>query len=303
MMSGGKGKVAALALAALGLVGAGAGVPSDPAQAEPKKEPPREARAESPAAEPAKMPVPSAEQLIAYLNDNARRVSALRTPDIELECKQGEQSVAYSAQLICQRPRCFHLKATVLGVPALDIGSNAEECWYWFKEETSVPQLHAFPRKELGKHGWPFPCSTDFFLDVLGIAEHDPPKVAEHDPTKAAKVIVHDTTLDLVEEALSPQGKPLRRVTVFNRETRPVQVPAYRLEDADGKVLVRAAVTEVVVDRQTGAVLPRRITLTWPSEKVEIKLRLYDVKPVSLNAEQAARVFKPPTIKKAPDDR
>jgi hypothetical protein len=86
------------------------------------------------------------------------------------------------------------------------------------------------------------------------------------------------STLDLIEETRSPQGALLRKVTVFNRGqaqgTTP-QVTAHILQDATGKEICSAFITEVQGDpRGSRAVIPRKVRLVWPDQRIELKMRL-----------------------------
>ena len=36
--------------------------------------------------------------------------------------------------MACQKPRDFRLRAKILGTPAVDLGSNDQEFWYWISK-------------------------------------------------------------------------------------------------------------------------------------------------------------------------
>jgi hypothetical protein len=68
------------------------------------------------------------------------------------------------------------------------------------------------------------------------------------------------------------------------------RVVAHLLVDPQGKMISRALVQDVTVTRE-GSVIPTRLHLTWPAEKVELKLKLYDPRPVALTAERVDHLF------------
>jgi hypothetical protein len=233
-------------------------------------------------------PPPDAAQLVAYLNDNARRVQAVRSTDIEMDCKQGDQSVGVKGQLVCQKPTNFRLKGVVVGKPAVDIGSNKDEFWYWISQDNPPYVYHC--RYDDLKRGvqLPFPFQPEMVVAALGIAEYD--------PRKEYKLAVNDKdrTLELSEETVSPQGQPVTRVTVFNRrpaEAGKPQVMAHILRDARGQTLCMARISEVQVNRETGAILPTRLTLSWPAQRMEMTMRMYDLRPYSIDETKAAGLF------------
>jgi hypothetical protein len=171
------------------------------------------------------LPVPSGEPsaalLVAYLNDNARRVRTLECRDLEVDIRQGHQSVGCVGQLACQPPRRHRLVLKALGQTAFDLGSNETECWYWLPRSEGTPHRFAFKDLAKGRARWPFPFPPDGVARVLGIAERDPAGAYEVRP-KA-------DTVELAETIVLPGGKAVRWVTVLHRAARLGQVAGYRL--------------------------------------------------------------------------
>src|SRR5207245_232991 len=78
---------------------------------------------------------PTAAALVEYLNYNARLVQSLKSTKVELDAKQNGESIGLEGTLFCQKPRNFRLRATdPLGKPAVDVGSNDNEFWFWISE-------------------------------------------------------------------------------------------------------------------------------------------------------------------------
>ena len=73
-------------------------------------------------------------------------------------------------------------------------------------------------------------------------------------------------------------GWPVLKVIVFKR--KPVQAPVPQITDyllldaASGKEICGAHISEIQLDRNTGALVPKRIELRWPSEKLKLALRM-----------------------------
>jgi hypothetical protein len=123
-------------------------------------------------------------------------------------------------------------------------------------------------------------------MEALGIATYD--------ETKKYEVRETQTTVELIERATSPQGQPVRKVTVFSRgqaATNKPQVTAYILQDAAGKEIATAQVSEVQWDQASGAVLPKRIHFVWPAEKVEMKMTLNGARVGAIEPQRAANMF------------
>jgi hypothetical protein len=244
--------------------------------------------------------VPTADKLVVYLNDNARKVQAVQSLRVEMDCKQGAglntQSVGLDGLMVCQKPRNFRLKAKVVGQPAVDIGSNDQEFWYWISK-AEPPYVYHCGYDELarGNVNMPFPFQPDMLIMALGLAEYDPAKKYE--------VKTYDKTFELVEQTVSPQGQPIKKVTVFNRtdvgrpgpgQTGQPQILAYKLKDTQDHDICTAVVYEAqgvrAADGQT-VVLPYKVKLSWPDQKVEMTMWLRDLQAVNIEPDRAGRLF------------
>jgi hypothetical protein len=235
---------------------------------------------------PASDKLPEASALVNYLNQNATRVQTVRAK-IDMDCKANGQSIALGGQMACQKPRDFRLKGNVLGQPAVDIGSNGNEFWYWISK-AEPPHVYFCSYRDLstGKVRVPFPFQPDMVLTALGIADYD--------PRGTYQVRANARTVELIQDSVSPTGQPVKKVVVFNRLVsapgKP-QIVAYDLRDAKGGLICRAHIHAIQVDRATGAVLPSKVTIEWPSEKATMKMDLSGIGVNVLDKTQTARLF------------
>jgi hypothetical protein len=212
---------------------------------------------------------PTAPELVKYLNDNAQQVQSVQA-SVHMEAQQDRQPVSLGGFLACQKPRNFRLKASVMSQPAVDIGSNDDEFWYWISKADPPYVFHCSYRDLARPEGvrMPFPFQPDMIIMALGVGEYN---------TDASKyqVQVKGQTLELIEDAVSPQGQPVKKVTIFNRyPAKPPQpqVLGYVLRDKDGKDVCRVTVQEVEMLRST--LLPREVTLVWPEQRAQLKMSL-----------------------------
>lgn len=236
---------------------------------------------------------PSKEAVLAYLNDNASRVQSLRCKELDLDARQGVQSVGLRGQVVCQKPRSFRLGANVLGRQEVDLGSNDQEFWFWVARN-DPPYLYHCSYDDLarGQVRVPFPFQPEWIMEALGIAEFGSPENYE------LKVLPQ--TLELVQRTRTPQGQSVTKVTVINRAKAvppSPQVLAHILLDAQGKEIVSAQILRVQIDRATGAILPREVKLVCPADKTELKMKLDDI---TVNdptiAQNGQRLFSRPNL-------
>jgi hypothetical protein len=229
---------------------------------------------------------PEVPALVNYLNQNAKRMETVRAK-VDIDAKQGRQVIGLSGYLACQKPNGFRLRASVLAQPAVDIGSNDEEFWYWISR-ANPPHVYHCSYRDLstGKVNVPFPFQPDMVMAALSMAEYDPK--AKYD----LKVLPR--TLEMSHDTTSPSGQQVKRVTVFNRlQARPnePQVLSHLLLDARGKLICKATVERVTTDRATSAVIPTRVTIEWPAQSVSMKLMLSDVEANTIDKQKAALMF------------
>jgi hypothetical protein len=237
---------------------------------------------------------PTVPDLVAYLNNNARLVQSIKSTQLEIQAKQGNDSIGLQGTLFCQKPRDFRLRANVAGSPAVDIGSNNNEFWFWIsqgKDDDGVARVHycSYADMAAGKARMPFPFQPDMIVAALGMGDYDPQK--EYTIREDAK------TYSLVEKAVSAQGQTVQKVTQFNKiqvgGNKP-QVIAYYLLDDKGNEICKATVLEVQLIG--AAVVPQHVKLVWKTQQIEMTMRLYDTQVNKIDAPSAAKLFSRVTL-------
>lgn len=232
---------------------------------------------------------PTAEQMVAYLNDNARRLQAIQCNQVAIDSKQGSQNIpGLDGLLVVQKPRQFRLKAKVLGQPTVDLGSNQQEFWYWISKAEPVPYVfHCdYQAMDRGQVRMPIPIQPEMILAAMGISEYDANRPYE------VRQVGNQT--ELIEKVTSPQGRPITRATVFLRTPAPSgkpQVLGHILRDEQGKEICSVTIQEIQIHRQTGAILPQKIRFIWPSEQLEMTMRFGEFSTPEISPEKAQRMF------------
>jgi hypothetical protein len=233
-------------------------------------------------------PPPTVKQMVDYLNLCSSRLNSVQSGSLDMDCKANGQSVGLRASMVCEKPRNFRLRGGTIGISQCDIGSNNEEFWYWIKQDNPPLLYHcSYDAMAKGTVRLPFPFQPDMITAALGMAEYDP------NPDKY-ELKVLPKTLELSENAVSAQGQQVRKVTVFARgivepgKGRP-QVIEYILRDAQGHDVCKASVEKVVVDG--GAIVPQKVRLSWPAQKMELALTLNTIQINKVDAQLARVAF------------
>jgi hypothetical protein len=225
---------------------------------------------------------PTAEQLVEYLNQNSDRLKAMQCDNMTVNAWMGAgvfRNVTLEAHLRCQQPRDFRLLGNMPGggVRAVDLGSNAEEFWFWVKDVSGPdkkpsPIFHcAYEELDKGQvKVMPFPFQPEWILETLCMSDFG--------PATRWQLKVEGNELKLIERTISPQGAPVLKVIVFART--PVlaptpQIKAFLLVDeATKKEICSARVEESQVERKTGGLLPKTLVLSWPEQDMKLRLNL-----------------------------
>jgi hypothetical protein len=216
-------------------------------------------------------PAPTVEQLVTYLNENSKRLQCVKVEDLEVTPSHGGPGlIALHGKMVCQQPRNFRMTADLTG-REVDVGSNQDEFWYWVKRADNVLVHCGYKELQEGKvRKMPFPFQPDWLMEALGMSSFGPPE--------RYQLVEEGQVLKLVERTRSPQGQLVRKVLVLRR--RPVLPPAPQvtdfllLDDQTGKEICSAHVLESQMDRTTGGLLPKRLVLSWPENKLKLTMRL-----------------------------
>jgi len=219
--------------------------------------------------------IPKKEDLVKYLNENSGRIQTLRSNDISLTCQAGLMPlIGLNAKMVCEKPRNMRLAAYHgVGSTEVDLGSNAQEFWWWIKRGDPYQYFCSYKDLEEGRvRALMFPFQPEWIMEAMGMGNYGTPD--QYEGVWADR----DNTVKLVKRTRSPQGAKVLKVIVFNRTQTNVtqgvaQVVQHQLiDETSKKLLVSAKITKVQVDSRNGGVLPRVMTLEWPEARLRLTM-------------------------------
>jgi RNA polymerase sigma factor (sigma-70 family) len=245
--------------------------------------------------EPAWPPVPTAEQLVRYLNDSSEGLRSLNCTGAYLEFAHRKGNVGIQASFACRESGKFRLRGTLAGHVALDVGSNEREWWYWTRQG-GESEVHRFPVRGVKAENtvWPLPIRPDWLPEAMGQAKLD--------PATSREVIARKDAYELVEKTETAQGQPAFKVTVFRRAVSAVQVPERLIRDPRGRVLCRATISCLIPAGTTGKTLPGAVEFDFPGLRATMRVQLNAETIRTSEAEDnpAGPIFQPPADKGSP---
>jgi hypothetical protein len=235
---------------------------------------------------------PTAAYLVGYLNNQADRLTNIRTDDILLVADyQGKRQPGLTGVMLCEKPRNFRLAGEALGSSYVDIGSNGEQFWFWMKDDALYHCSYTEYEKGVRL---PMPFQPEWVVQALGMAKYD--------PNRNYTVQSKGSNYELVEET-TVQGHPVRKITVFNGgkpidDTYP-RVTAHIVQDVQtGKTICQATIRRVrwakvrTPEGEREVSYPSDVVLEWPAEQLTMTMKITKAKinePIS--AEEASRFF------------
>jgi hypothetical protein len=242
---------------------------------------------------PPDRPATSAE-LVSYLNQCSQRVRSMTCQDVDIECSEGVQSVGgVRGKLACEQPRDFRMSAFMMGKSELDMGSNDREFWFWVARSQQPGQFYcSYEDLKTKPISLPFPFQPEWIMEALGMATY---------PVDGRYQIVDKKdSIELIQDATSLQGQPVKKVIVFNRNrmTNGHQIRAYVMRDMRGKDICTAQIQ--AVQQVGGVTVPYKVNLDWPAQKLKLSMQINNPKLNQLSPEMAQSLFVRSPIKDIP---
>lgn len=232
----------------------------------------------------------SARGLVDYLNDNARRVRTLQVNDLDVDATMDTQSFNLRGRIYAEKPKNFRMKVTLFGKEEVDIGSNLQEFWFWaLKNPDKYQYFCSYKDLNAGRVAMmPLPIQPEWVMETLGLGPYGPAEKYQVEPEGQHQI-------RLVEKTKSPQGYAVRKVIVMNRREMKApqpQITAFLLlDDSTGREICSAHITSTTQDRGTGAILPYKMELRMPTQKMKMALRMDGV---TVNGQIANTAFQRP---------
>lgn len=208
---------------------------------------------------------PSLTELTQAVNANSSKIQSLRSDNATL----GISNVSgwANCQIAFQRPQNVRLigTASMMG-RVVDFGANGEKFWFWSKYQNPeqilwapINEYASSPMKET------IPVDPVWFPEALGVVEINPSDVLE------GPVVQADKTLLLVTQRQRPDGVYKKYTYV---EPKTAAVKRQDVIGPTGETVVSVLCNEFQVDQATGAVLPKRLTVTCPKAQGSVQLNL-----------------------------
>jgi len=233
--------------------------------------------------------VPTAEQVVTYLNQNARGVHSIQYGDVDISVKQGAQSFGADAYVFYQKPRNFRMQATSGGMSQADVGSNEQEFWFWIRQDKSNAVYRCLYEDLPRVNSLKIPLNPEWICEALCVQELGDPRQYQVRGVGGA--------VELTSQTTSPQGAPMQKIiTVALGGPMAGRVTGLKLRSAHGQEIWAAEITEYHVNLPGQHAIPRKLKIRCPSENLEINFKLDKPEINTIQAQAARNLFQRPEI-------
>jgi hypothetical protein len=179
------------------------------------------------------------------------------------------------ATVSVQAPHRLRIRVTgmISGTNYVDLGSNAEEVWYWDQWGPGVIRA-SHEELPLFLNQVQIPLDPEWLMEVLGVIPIDPDQYDMRQSTPESKHV------DLVADRSAPSGEPVRHMIRVDRCYG--HIIEHRIETVDGTLLARAVLDEYQQDASHRYTLPHTIHLELPQAgsrpETQITFRLRNIR-------------------------
>ena len=208
---------------------------------------------------------PRVEDVLAHLNQNTDRVQSWRANRVRITA----DGWSLAGTIAVEKGRHFRLVVTSMRGKEVDLGSNNERFWVWSRDMDPGFVTCKHENLELARQQVGIPFEPDWLMQAMGVAPIPTTGVTlQTDPA--------NEQVRLVEHVVSAHGQPLRRTVVVDMKRGGIIVE-HSLYDYNGIPIAQAKLSDHRLDKDSGVVLPHRVMIELPQNKMAMTMILGDL--------------------------
>ena len=206
---------------------------------------------------------PHIDDLVSHLNRNVDRIQSWRANSVRIQAANW----SLSGRLAVEKDRHVRLVVTSPLGNEVDMGSNDERFWVWSRRMEPAFVTCRHENTEAARQTLGIPFEPEWLMQALGVSSI---------PTTGVKMEVDlaDQKARLIQQVTSAHGKPLRRVVLVDIKKGKGVIVEHALYDYFGKPLALAKLKDHRLDRESGVVLPHKVSLDWPEQQMHMSMDL-----------------------------
>ncbi len=214
---------------------------------------------------------PQMEEVVDHLNQNVRKLHSWQAHSVKIRAN----NMSLSGTLAVEEGQ--HLRLVVQSIVGheVDMGSNDDVFWIWAKRMEPSYVYCRHDQIEGARQALGVPFEPEWLMQALGVAPIETTNLTmQIDPS--------GQHARLVQPVLTAHGHPIQKVMQVDL-VRGV-ITEHCIYDARGAKVAQAHLDDFRIDKQSGAVLPRRVKLDWPQNQMSLVMNLgqVEINPTSI---------------------
>ena len=208
---------------------------------------------------------PPLEEVVSHLNRNTDRLQCWQANRVGVKYDKW----TFTGMIAVEKGRHLRLVVNSLRGNEVDLGSNDERFWVWCRDMDPSFVTCKHENMDAARQQMGIPFEPDWLMQALGVEPLPTSGVTmETDPS--------NQQARLEEKVISAHGLPLRRDILIDLKRGIVL--EHSLYNYDGVRIARAKLTDHRLDKTSGVVLPHKVVLDWPQNKMSLTLTLGEVR-------------------------
>jgi len=212
---------------------------------------------------------PTLEEVIQVVNQNNLQIERFSAPSAEISAS--DMPASLRASVAYERDRRLRVRAgTLVTGPELDLGSNDELFWIWFRRNPQQALYYCrHDRYATSPIRQMLPIDPDWLIEAMGINPLDP-EVPYEGPFRLKNGAWEIRTVRQTADG------PATKITVVD-EVRGLIRGQY-LFDGQGRLAASAAISEHRYDPVSGLSMARKVEIRCPAAKFTMQVDLGNVR-------------------------
>ena len=214
---------------------------------------------------------PQLEEVVDHLNRNVEKLSSWRAHSVQIRAN----NLPLHGTLAVEKGGHLRLQVNTVVSHEVDMGSNEDVFWIWAKRMEPSYVYCRHDQIDSARQTLGVPFEPEWLMQALGVAPIDP---------RGLTMQIDSTNhrARLIQPIVTAHGHTMQKVMMVDLVNG--VIVEHSVLDGRGHKVAQARLEDFRVDRQSGAVLARHISLDWPQNKMSLVMNLghVDVNPASI---------------------
>ena len=204
---------------------------------------------------------PQLEEVVDHLNRNVGKLESWRAHNVQIRAN----NLPLHGTLAVEKGGHLRLQVNTVVSHEVDMGSNDDVFWIWAKRMEPAYVYCRHDQIDAARQTLGVPFEPQWLMQALGVAPLETQGL-----TMQIDATAHRARL--VQPVVTAHGHALKKVMLVDLVNG--VIVEHSVFDERGQKVARARLEDFRVDRDSGAILPRRVMLDWPQNQMSLVMNL-----------------------------